>query len=67
MTGKLLIKNERYNKLMTTNEPLTQEETKEGWMFCNCEWDGMLIKDDWPEVEFCHCYQDSINKLKGNK
>lgn len=26
-----------------------------GWRFCNCEWDGMLIREDWKEAEYCHC------------
>lgn len=37
---------------------LTTQEISEGWRFCECEWDGMLINinDKEGEGQFCHCY-----------
>jgi hypothetical protein len=47
---------ERYDELMEDdNLRLTQEEIDEGWHFCMCEWDGLLIHKRWKEAEFC-CY-----------
>ncbi len=39
---------------------LTEEEKKAGWIFCNCEWDGMLINKVHPEAEFCHCLKERL-------
>ena len=34
---------------------LTDEEIADGWYFCNCEWDGMLIRMGGKEAQICHC------------
>lgn len=34
---------------------LTTEQIEEGWIFCSCEWDGMLINKSWFEYEYCTC------------
>lgn len=52
---------ERYKQLerdFTLN--LTDEEQKEGWIFCNCEFDGLLIHKDQPESEFCACLKQRL-------
>lgn len=52
------MKPERYNAVDRWNLELTEEEIKEGWFFCNCEWDGMLIHKDWSEAEVCSCHKE---------
>ena len=49
--------NQRYRHLMTSNDPLTEEEIEAGWIFC-CEWDGLLINrnDEEGEIQSCTCY-----------
>lgn len=49
----------RYKELSAgPKEKLTSQEYSEGWRFCECEWDGMLINinDREGEGQFCHCY-----------
>lgn len=47
---------ERYRELNRDMEArLTPEEIEEGWLFCCCEWDGLLIHKTHPEAECCHC------------
>ena len=35
---------------------LTPQELSEGWFFCSCEWDGMLVHKHMAEAECCHCF-----------
>lgn len=42
---------------------LTPEEIAEGWIFCICEWDDMLIHKDDPEAQFCHCLEKRLERL----
>lgn len=59
---------ERYMELAKNPElKLTEEEIREGWFFCNCEWDGMLIHDSHVEAEFCGCRKVYLEGLKENK
>lgn len=51
----------RYLKLSQSNdEQLTEEEEKEGWHFCDAEWDGMLIHDTWDAAECCSCKSTEV-------
>lgn len=53
--------NERYIELEKNEElKLTKEEIDQGWFFCNCEWDGMLINKDGHEAQFCGCLQNEL-------
>ncbi len=38
---------------------LTDQELKDGWKFCYCEWDGLLvnINDEEGEGQFCTCHR----------
>lgn len=50
---------DRYKELMNNYElKLTDNEIKEGWIFCNCEWDGLLIHKSDPESQFCTCLRN---------
>jgi len=54
--------NKRYKELSCDlTLPLTDNEVSEGWRFCLCEWDGLLINinDTEGEGQFCHCYSPS--------
>lgn len=44
---------ERYNLLMESEEPLTEQEIAAGWHFCS-EFDGLLVGPGMSEQEFCH-------------
>lgn len=55
---------ERHRELDNSGGPLTQRETDEGWRFCSCEWDGLLICAGDPEAKFCHCFYDDEGNLK---
>lgn len=51
---------DRYKELSCDETlELTDNEWKEGWRFCCCEWDGMLINinDTEGEGQYCHCYK----------
>jgi len=39
---------------------LTPEEVAEGWIFCICEWDCMLIHKSHPEARFCGCLKKRL-------
>ena len=43
---------------------LTQEEIDNGWGFCNCEWDGMLVHKDSEDGKLCSCLQKAHNIFK---
>lgn len=46
---------ERYRELSRNMAAaLTPEEVAAGWHFC-CDWDGLLINDEYPEAECCTC------------
>jgi hypothetical protein len=45
----------RNNELERGGSELTAEEIAEGWYFCRCEWDGMLLHPDMPEAKMCDC------------
>lgn len=48
---------ERYRALMADPDAkLTLAEVAEGWRFCSCEWDGLLIRQGDPEAEHCTCF-----------
>ena len=50
--------NERYQELSLNEDlKLTEEEIKEGWLFC-CDWDYMLIKKGSPEFQCCPCHNN---------
>ena len=54
----------RYRQLqMDVTSTLTEVEYKEGWFFCNFEWDGMLLQAGCPEAEICeaNCQCQPIN------
>jgi hypothetical protein len=56
---------ERYFELSERDDlPLTEEETAEGWRFCGCEWDGLLICAGDPEAKVCSCFYDDEGRLK---
>lgn len=42
---------------------LTQAEIAEGWLFCVCEWDGMLIHKDDVEATFCGCLNNDAETV----
>lgn len=49
----------RYNELSRNLDlKLTPEEIAEGWFFCECEWDGMLIHRTSQEARVCTCFQE---------
>ena len=49
---------QRYCDLMDNPEAeLSLEEIADGWQFCHCEWDGLLIHKNDPEAEVCFCLQ----------
>lgn len=53
---------ERYNALVKDfSLSLTPQELDEGWTFCSCEWDGMLIHKDDVEATFCVCLQRRLD------
>lgn len=54
----------RYFQIQERDLPLTEEELAEGWRFCLCEWDGMLICAGDIEAKACSCWYDSEGKLK---
>jgi len=45
---------DRWLEVEMTNQPLTEEEKKEGWHFC-LDWDFMLIGPGMSELEKCGC------------
>lgn len=50
------MKRERYLELEgDMKAKLTEAELAEGWFFCICEWDGMLVHKNWPEGKLCGC------------
>jgi hypothetical protein len=56
MKRQLNMTKERYRELQRNMESrLTPQEQNDGWIFCNCEWDGMLIHKSDPEAECCSC------------
>lgn len=51
------MKHSRYKELMNDHTlKLTDDEIAEGWWFCVCEWDGLLIHSSWAEAKFCGCH-----------
>lgn len=42
---------------------LTDQEVAEGYRFCMCEWDGLLIQEGDPEAKFCGCWFDKEGRL----
>ena len=56
------MKPERYELLEKEGLPLTEEEIEAGWLYCNCEWDGMLIHKDWKEAKVCSCLKKRDKK-----
>lgn len=56
---------ERYFELERNLElNLTPEEIQEGWIFCSCEWDGLLIHKDDQEAQCCACLRERIKESK---
>ena len=53
---------DRFKELQFGPDPqiLTKEELEEGYMWCHCEWDGMLMLKTDPEAKFCTCYQKTL-------
>ena len=49
---------DRYFHLDSSGESLTAKEVEDGWIYCNCEWDGLLINKAWPEAEICSCLKE---------
>lgn len=46
----------RYAELMDHDSlQLTEEEKSEGWHFCYCDWDGLLIGPSMLEWDSCTC------------
>lgn len=55
----------RYSELnRDMDAKLTPEELAEGYWFCGCEWDGLLIHKDDMEAKYCGCYQDELKALQ---
>ncbi len=53
----LAMNKERFDELQNTpGAELTSAEVAEGWLFCHCEWDGLLCHKDDPEGQLCGCY-----------
>lgn len=40
---------------------LTAEEIADGWYFCQCEWDGMLLHPSMEEAKVCCCNDKNTN------
>lgn len=53
---------DRYFELEISDEPLTIQEIKDGWLFCNCELDGMLINKSWEEAKMCNCIRKETSE-----
>ncbi len=55
---------ERYDELMKSDSlQLNKAEVAEGWRFCMCEWDGLLIKAGDPEAQVCSCFFEQEGKV----
>lgn len=52
---------ERITQLELHGAELTAEEKAEGWFFCNCEWDGMLLHERDDEAKLCYCHLRKLN------
>jgi hypothetical protein len=48
---------------MNIESELTEEEVREGWVFC-CEWDGLLIHKSDKEAECCYCLKEREREKK---
>jgi len=55
----------RYRELCKGAE-LTDSEIAEGYVFC-CEWDGLPVGSDDPEMEFCTCKKAQSEKEESEK
>lgn len=56
--------NERYEEVSESiDEPLTEEEIKEGWHFC-MEFDGLLVGPGMSEMNDCKCLSQCLNPIK---
>lgn len=51
---------DRFMELCTDlKATLTRDEIEDGWFFCDCEWDGMLLHETDEEAELCGCRKNA--------